>query len=60
MSKEEYINEALAEYWKDMQLGITATIVRLAFTAGFMAGENYSLEFALKEQEKLIDYLKKL
>lgn len=48
MSRDEYIQQALARYWDDMQLGITATMVRLAFQAGFKEGEQYGKE----EEEK--------
>lgn len=38
LAKERAMRDALEAYWKDKQLGPTATMVRLAFEAGFSAG----------------------
>ena len=39
--RDRAIKKALGKYWEDMQLGVTATMVRLAFKAGFIAGQEF-------------------
>jgi hypothetical protein len=39
--RDRAIAKALEGYWEDMQLGVTATMVRLAFKAGFIAGQEF-------------------
>lgn len=39
--KERAMKKALDVYWKDKQLGPTATMMRLAFYAGFRAGMEF-------------------
>lgn len=37
-AKARAMRDGLEEYWKDKQLGVTATMVRLAYEAGFKDG----------------------
>jgi len=40
-SRDRAIDKALAAYWKDMQMGPTATLARMFFRAGFIAGQKF-------------------